>query len=1190
MNMFLKRLETVGFKSFAEKVTLDFVPGVTAVVGPNGSGKSNITDAIRWVLGEQSAKSLRGSKMEDIIFQGSDTRKALNVAEVTLVLDNANQTLPLEYQEVSVTRRVFRSGESQFLINNQSCRLKDIVDLFMDSGLGREAFSIISQGKVEEILSSKPEERRSIFEEAAGVLKYKQRKKKAEYKLAETQENLNRVEDITFEIEGQLEPLREQATIAKDYLEKKAQLKDVEIGLLVAEIEQLHKEWKAVLEELESNKQVLQGQKQEINQKEQQLEAEKNELQALDASIDELQASLLIVTQELENLEGKKQLLNERSKHLAENKEKLEKDTEQLSGTLAHQTQQLEQEQSVLTALEGENKTIKSELRNLDKLLSRTQEDLSEQIEEKKSEYIDLLNEQAAKRNETNSLKQQIAAIEAKKDRQQTKYKDVVQNRDQIETKREELATRLEEATASRKQAEDRAEALRGESTQKREQYQDAQSKLYTGYQHIEKLRSKQEMLQEMKEEFQGFFQGVKAVLKARQEQKLEGIEGAVIELIDVPNDYVTAMETALGGQAQHIVVDNEASARQAINWLKQTHNGRATFLPLGSIQPKQIPSNVLQNAINREGFIGVAADLIQVDEAYKRAVDFLLGNVVIAENLQHANAIAAALGRRYRIVTLTGDVVNPGGSMTGGAQKRSGQSLFTREKEMQEVTEKLADFQARTEVFERKVAQLKEELQQVETSSEEIRQQIKQLQETEQELQAAFTETSIRFMHANDNLTMYDQDNAQYDAERKEVEMRTEQLQQELANLDDQLQQIQQEIKELTEAHQAWQDTKEIKRQEQQTLQIRSAESLTKLQNQEQRIGELTEQLLQTKQKFEEQQRTLQQMNEVGEKGQTEEEIIELITMKQQHKQQTTALVEERKAERQERHEWVQQEELSVKEANRQHQNLVQQVQDQEVRTNRLDVELENRLLNLQQSYSLTFEKALATFGRAEDIESAQTEVKLIKRAIQELGTVNVGAIEEFDRINERYSFLTEQKDDLYQAKATLLAVIEEMDEEMKRLFEDVFTKIKTEFTEVFRSLFGGGHAELKLTDSGNLLETGVDIIAQPPGKKLQNLGLLSGGERALTAIALLFAILRVRPVPFCILDEVEAALDDANVSRFAQYMKQFSEKTQFIAITHRKGTMEEADVLYGVTMQESGVSRLVSVRLEDTPALVKI
>ncbi|WP_102706929.1 chromosome segregation protein SMC [Terribacillus saccharophilus] len=1188
--MFLKRLETVGFKSFAEKVTLDFVPGVTAVVGPNGSGKSNITDAIRWVLGEQSAKSLRGSKMEDIIFQGSDTRKALNVAEVTLVLDNADQTLPLEYQEVSVTRRVFRSGESQFLINNQSCRLKDIIDLFMDSGLGREAFSIISQGKVEEILSSKPEERRSIFEEAAGVLKYKQRKKKAEYKLAETQENLNRVEDITYEIEGQLEPLREQAAIAKDFLEKKAQLKDVEIGLLVAEIEQLHKEWQAVLQELEVNKRELEVQKQTIGEKEQLLEAEKTELHALDASIDELQASLLIVTQELENLEGKKQLLNERSKHLAENKEKLEKDTEQLGITLEQQLKQLDLEQAALDALDTENKAIKSDLRSLDKQLSRTQEDLSEQIEEKKSDYIDLLNEQAAKRNETNSLKQQLTGIDAKKERQRTKYKDVVSNRDEISEKREQLSESLKGATEAREQAEEKADSLRMEAAQKREQYQEAQSKLYTGYQHIEKLRSKQEMLQEMKEEFQGFFQGVKAVLKARQDQKLEGIEGAVIELIDVPTAYVTAMETALGGQAQHIVVDTEASARQAINWLKQTHNGRATFLPLSSIQPKQIPANVLGNASNREGFIGIAADLIQVDPQYKRAVDFLLGNVVIAEDLQHANAIAAALGRRYRVVTLTGDVVNPGGSMTGGAQKRNSQSLFTREKEMQEVTEKLSDFQARTEVFERKVAQLKEELQQLETSAEETRHSLKQLQESEQELQAAFTETSIRFMHANDNLTMYDQDNAQYDTEREEVEKRIEQLQAELASLDQQLQDIQWEISELTEAHQAWQQTKEIKREEQQALQIRSAESLAKLENQQQRLSEFTEQLELTQQKYDEQQRVLQQMAEVGEKGQTEEEIAELITVKQQHKQQTTTLIEERKAERQERYDWVQQEELSVKEANRLHQNLVQQVQDQEVRSNRLDVELENRLMNLQQSYSLTFEKALATFGRAEDIETARTEVKLIMRAISELGSVNVGAIEEFDRINERYSFLTEQKDDLYQAKSTLLAVIDEMDEEMKRLFEDVFNKIKTEFTEVFRSLFGGGHAELKLTDSDNLLETGVDIIAQPPGKKLQNLGLLSGGERALTAIALLFAILRVRPVPFCILDEVEAALDDANVSRFAQYMKQFSEKTQFIAITHRKGTMEEADVLYGVTMQESGVSRLVSVRLEDAPTLVKV
>ncbi|WP_430785987.1 chromosome segregation protein SMC [Virgibacillus flavescens] len=1187
--MYLKRLESLGFKSFAERIQVEFVPGVTAVVGPNGSGKSNITDAIRWVLGEQSAKSLRGSKMEDIIFQGSDTRRALNVAEVSLVLDNSDHTVPLDYDEVSITRRVYRSGDSEFYINKQSCRLKDIIDLFMDSGLGREAFSIISQGKVEEILSSKAEERRTIFEEAAGVLKYKQRKKKAEYKLAETQENLNRVEDIVHEIEQQLGPLKEQSETAKKYNTAMEELKHKEISLMITEIETLHEDWLQLKEEIEIEKKNEMMRKTAILKKEADLEEQRSKISRLDNAIEKQQVLLLNVTQKLEQFEGKKHLLHERMKHFEENKVNLEADKNTSENKIAQLKQELEMENDKLNTLSSERNKIKEKVLHYEKQLTVDKESITVQIEELKAEYIEFLNSRAANRNELQSIEQQITQLSAKKDRQEAKNRDTVQTRQelkQMKTDKVEKLSKIEDHYLSNEQEVTR---IKESLTKEKNDYQELQSKLNQGFQYIEKMKSRKEMLEEMKEDFQGFFQGVKAILKARDEKKIKNIHGAVIELIDVPKKYVNAIETTLAGQAQHIVVDHDQAAREAIKWLKESKQGRSTFLPLESIQPRFISQNLLQKINSHEGFIGIAANLVKCSSEHLKAIEHLMGHVIIANSLKDATDIGKLVMRKFRVVTLEGDVVNPGGSMSGGAAKKTNQSLFTREKDLLEITEKLNDFKTRMVQFEEKVSSAKESIEAKEKKLEQNQEMVRENLHDLQGMKAEYTQVEMKLNEVNNNLTLYDQDKEQFEKEHNELKVRNDFLIKELKKIEKEITFIQQNIDELGQQENKLRENKEQIQDNLHQHQILLAELEERVKNQQSRTSSLAENTTKEKKLYDSYRNKLQELIDLKENEVTEEQIASNIKGYQDQKDKFTYEIQDKRKTRNNVTQSIQDTERELKEENKAYQAIVKQVQERDVKINRLDVELENRLTRLQTEYTTTYERAKELYPKTDHVSNTKIQVQQIKRTIEDLGNVNLGAIDEYNRIMERYTFLTEQRDDLINAKETMFSVIGEMDEEMQKRFDDTFTKIKDEFAIVFKELFGGGNAELKLTDPKNMLETGVDIIAQPPGKKLQHLGLLSGGERALTAIALLFAILRVRPVPFCVLDEVEAALDDANVTRFAKYVKMYSRDTQFIVITHRKGTMEEADVLYGVTMQESGVSRLVSVRLEDTNELVK-
>ncbi len=1186
--MFLKRLDIIGFKSFAQRVTIDFVKGVTAVVGPNGSGKSNITDAIRWVLGEQSVKSLRGAKMEDIIFAGSDGRKPLNYAEVTLTLDNEDQQLPLEYSEVSVTRRVYRSGDSDFYINKQSCRLKDIVDLFMDSGLGREAFSIISQGKVEEILSSKPEERRGIFEEAAGVLKYKSRKKKAEAKLFETQENLNRVDDILFELSSQIEPLRMQASIAKEYIEHRDELEKVEAALLVYEIESLHQKWEELKLEIAQNSDLEIALSTEISTEESKQHELQEKLNALDESIDQLQQVLLTVTKNLEKYEGQKELMKERKRNTSTQSEQLRKQIDEVTEQI-NETSKLieaEKEQEKLSR-QNVNKT-KTNIVEIQNEITSYEGDIEEQIELIKSDYIELLNNQASIKNEKTMLEKQSQQYSVKSSRLDLENEKYIRQREQLQNRKTELLNEKEQFDFTFKELNEKFETLNKQHDETSTVLKEKEELLNKAYQFIQQTKSRKETLEELQEDFAGFNQGVKEILKARG-TRLEGIKGAIAELITTNKQYEIAIEIALGAATQQIVVENDEHARRAIQFLKQQRLGRATFLPMNIVKARFVPANVIEGLKRNSSFIGVASSLVSYSGEYEQVIQNLLGTVLIAQDLKGANELAKLVGHRYRFVTLEGDVVNPGGAMTGGAVRTTNSSLIGRQRELEEITVKLKDMQEKTNSLESEVQILKasnlESSSKAQTLNDEI-QKVKQIIVSimEQLKSIEFEEKNI-----NDALAIYDLEMGSSASDLLKVKDRLEELSSLNANVKNEIISKEQKINELTERKLNQKEIKDELQSKLTSLKISLAQEEQKLSYSNERIRQFEGNSIKQKQILEEtKEKIIFLSSELMTNENGKEELEKIISDTRIEFSKTTEIISKRREQRiayqTELEDYVQ----SLREKQRQYKSLSDLLKQQEVNSNRLDVELENRLEQLNVKYMTTYEAAKMKYTLEMTVDDASKRVKLLKRSIEELGTVNIGAIDEYERVSERHDFLQEQRTDLNEAKITLYNVISEMDEEMTKRFETSFSAIREKFQVVFTQLFGGGRADLVLTDEENLLLTGVDIVAQPPGKKLQNLGLLSGGERALTAIALLFAILQVRPVPFCVLDEVEAALDEANVARFAKFLKYFSEQTQFIVITHRKGTMEECDVLYGVTMQEYGVSTLVSVRLDEGEELL--
>ncbi|MBM7644328.1 chromosome segregation protein [Scopulibacillus daqui] len=1187
--MFLKQLEVMGFKSFAKKATIDFVPGVTAVVGPNGSGKSNITDAIRWVLGEQSARSLRGSKMEDIIFAGSDSKKPLNMAEVTLILDNSDQYLPYDFSEISVTRRVYRSGDSEFLINGQVCRLKDIVELFMDSGVGREAYSIIGQGKIDDILNSKADEKRKIFEEAAGVLKYKTRKHAAEKKLSESQDHLHRVEDILYELQDQVGPLEEQASIAKDYLEKKDKLKNVEVGLLAYDIEQTHQMWEQKNKEINRLTSEKNEWSKKIKKKERLYKKQQDYLKALDESIEELQEALLLSSETLEKFEGQKNVLEERQKNAKDNAEQLQERIDQLERKQEESIKALDIEQKNLRNEEEKWRKLQKQLKEKSKQYDYYNQDLDDIIDQLKSDYIDVLNDQATVRNEIRYLTEQKEQIQKKKERLEQQTSDIKQVIADVKERKNRLTALLRSLNQELEKKQTAHNQLRTRLADDEESYNKQSQALQKVASYIQQASSRKEMLEAMSQEYEGFFQGVKKVLKAK-DQGLPGIHGAVAEIIKVDKDFETAIETALGSTMQHIVVEEESHARGAIQYLKQQRAGRATFLPMSVVKPRRVSSHDLGIVQSNEAFVGVASTLVQFQPVYENIVHHLLGHIIIAKHLKGANDLARLLGYRYRIVTLEGDVVSPGGAMTGGSQKQKSINLLGRNREIDQLSRQINEMKGKKQELEGNVAALKQQLTANQSKFEECRDDIQKLTYEKQLQESSLREIEIEEKNIFEKSGVLKREESDFEEELGKIEARIGELEMKQKENRQKEDEMNQEITALSKQKEHQQSSKEQIQSEVTELKIKVAEQHQIVKHQRDKTERMTEQLEAISFDLNEAKHAVENLdNHLNNQVVDQETMGEKIEQCRKDKQALSEWLKIRKAMRSDLYEQLDQQDASLKTDKRKQQAVIESLQAEEIALSKLDVQLDNLLNALREDYEMSFETAKAKYPLQLEPDEARKQVKLTKRAIEELGTVNIGAIDEYERVSERLNFLTEQREDLLNAKATLLNVIEEMDQEVKHRFKETFIQVREHFQEIFKALFGGGKADLQLTDPDDLLYSGVDILAQPPGKKLQHLSLLSGGERALTAIALLFAILKVRPVPFCVLDEVEAALDDANVDRYADYLKNFSRETQFIVVTHRKGTMEKADVLYGVTMQESGVSKLVSVRLEETKELME-
>lgn len=1181
--MYLKRIEIAGFKSFADRTKIEFEEGVTAVIGPNGSGKSNITEAIRWVLGEQSAKSLRGGKMPDIIFAGSESRKQLNIAEVTVVLDNTDNYLPLGFSEVSVTRRYRRTGESDFFINKKACRLKDIQDLFMDSGLGKESFSIISQGKVEAIFASKPEDRRGIFEEAAGVLKYKQRKRKAEQKLFETEDNLSRVQDIIYELEDQLTPLAAQSEAAKEFLALKKELTATDVSLTVAKIKQTRDSWESAKTDFEELSKTVEEKSRFIQQTEQQLGTLREKRGSLDEQLETGQQQLLHLSEALKQTEGQKALLSERSKNTqktsAEYRETLNEQRKKKADAQAN----LQEVQTQQADKQTEKIALEEKIQQLTNEAEKYKKSPKELLEDLRGTYVELMQESANVSNELKYLERQYTQETAKNQQSVTRFEAL---RDQLEELTEQQSaaqTKTKTLEAQLTEEQENYRRLAEEKNAAQQQLQKEQQLMYDMMSQVQQARARQKSLQEIQENYSGFYQGVRSVLQHKEQ--LSGIVGAVAELIEVPEKYTLAIETALGASAQHIIVENEKDARQGITFLKKQRSGRGTFLPLTTIKPRSLGAHHYQAIKDVDGFLGVASELVSFSENVAPVMQNLLGAIVIARDLDSANLLARQLRYQVRIVSLDGDVMNAGGSMTGGATKQGNRgNLFNQGHELAEWTKRYEEINQALQAKEAFVRDLQAKIADQTESLETLRTQGEQTRLAYQEAQSSEERVATELTRLQKEQSLFSYEAKELESFLNDYQVQKETLEFKQVELKTQQDKINQEIQQLNEESDQLEEKRADINAELSRLQADYAvldERLLYLERQalgfEEQINELTNQIVNLENQL------LALSSDSSDHEESEESLTQRLTelaTAREHLQEQLAVWKEM---RQSLQQQVDQADSELTEANREQKQLLARQSQADVQKNRYELKLDNALAYLQEEYSLTFEGAEAQADPEIDQQVAQTEVSRLKQAIEKLGPVNLNAIEQYQQVEERYDFLTTQRDDLLSAKEQLFETMDEMDDEVKTRFFTTFQAIREKFNVVFPNMFGGGRAELVLTDPDDLLNTGIEIEAQPPGKKLQSLSLLSGGERALTAIALLFSIIQVRPVPFCVLDEVEAALDEANVARFGRYLSAFQNDTQFIVVTHRKGTMEAADVLYGVTMQESGVSKIISVRLEE-------
>ena len=1182
--MYLKRIETIGFKSFADKTVVEFEQGVTAVVGPNGSGKSNISDAIRWVLGEQSAKSLRGGKMEDIIFAGTSTRKPLNFAEVTLVLDNSCGSLPIDYEEVSITRRVYRTGDSEYLINKQKVRLKDVVDLIMDTGIGHDSLSIISQDKVKAIVEARVEDRRVIIEEAAGVLKYKMRKKEATRKLESTSDNLSRVQDIIFELEDQVEPLRKQSEQAEKYMVLKQECSDSEISVLAYDIKTLNDQ----MERSKKERKDVEFEHVSINAKiandERRRDTLKQNQQAQERQLEQLQADLVETSEWIQKLQGQRDVLKERHKNASSNKEELAEQQAQLESRLETSQVELKTAEEAMTKTKTSLETKQSQLQKVSEEYQHLEENLKIQLDTTRDAYFEDVNRLASVKNQYIAINQQIKRTETTLERINEDEEKALLDRDALVQEQETFKAQYGKFETSLKEKRDLYQQLYKEHQQRLKQAEMETNRHRHLTHQLDKMNNRLQWLEDAQKDFSGFNEGVKKILKAREQGQVSGIEGAVAELVTVPKELELAMDVVLGPVMQQIVTTNDDSAKKAIDFLKKHHAGRATFLPLNVIKSRLLPMDVQNRIQGNQDVVGVASQLVGYDQSYRQIVENILGNIIVTKDLNVAKNLAKQLNYRYRIVTLEGDVINAGGAMTGGAVKRQGSSLLRQKNEIedcqrqiQQLTDELEQSKVLQEEWAQTVKQSEKELQKVQLAGERLKEKMSEV--NQQKLAFEYREKS-----QNEREQLLRIERREHEAELKQLVEKNNQLAEDRLVLEQRIEEAKATIETLEEQLEQQEELKSQLLQQMTELKVDVAKLETALHNECATFERLKGETEQARTRLKE------LLDKIAESEQAllgnDDEVVQLEANLAEKKEKREGIIEQIQDQRVTLTK-VSQEletlEREVRESHKVQQKMAESLNQLDVSIGKVDVEMDIMIKKLEEEYQMTFDHANENYPLKGSIEEIKSRIRSIKGQIAALGEINVGAIQEYQRVKERYDFLTTQRDDLIEAKATLEETINEMDQEMTVKFKETFDLVREQYMEIFKKLFGGGSADLVLTDPHDLLHTGVEIIAQPPGTKLKTSNLLSGGQKALTSIALLFAILKVRTVPFCVLDEVEAALDEANVARYANYLKAFSNETQFIVITHRKGTMEKADVLYGVTMQERGVTKLVSVRMDN-------
>ncbi|HFU3863043.1 TPA: chromosome segregation protein SMC [Streptococcus suis] len=1177
--MYLKSIEMQGFKSFADKTKVVFDRGVTAVVGPNGSGKSNITESLRWALGESSAKSLRGGKMPDVIFAGTENRNPLNFASVVVTLDNSSGFIVNKNKEIKVERHIYRSGDSEYLIDGQKVRLRDIHDLFMDTGLGRDSFSIISQGRVEAIFNSKPEERRAIFEEAAGVLKYKTRKKETESKLAQAQGNLDRLDDIIYELDNQVKPLEKQAQTAKKFLELDGQRKELYLDVLVAQLS-LGKEKLSEKEaELESVKTELTSYYKQRSELEQENQSLKEKRHRLSVQLDREQAVLLDVTKLISDLERKIEVHKLESSQNESSRQEAQARLENLLTRREQLEEQIEQKQGVLEQLENSLSSLKEDIAAVDREISYFSEDPDQVLDHLREQYVALMQEEAEASNRLTKIQQDIANQISLSE---SKSEDLARLQTEKQTAQEELdksRKSLEEADHELRQLLECYQTKKSELDQVQATYQSEQGRLFDLLDQLKGKQARQSSLEAILKNHSNFYAGVKAVLQ--EAPSLGGIIGAVSEQLTFDTRYQTALEIALGGASQNVIVEDEATAKRAIAFLKEKRQGRATFLPLTTIKPRQLSGQQISLLESSDGFLGLASDLVTYQPNLDVIFQNLLGTIAIFDTIDHANQAARATKFQVRMVTMDGAEIRPGGAFAGGSNRNNSTTFI--KPELDALLGEIAELSSQLQEQESLVAAKK-------TSLDQTREALETIKADGEEARLNQQSARIHQEQAENRLAQL---SVQYDLQMSQVSPTI------LTELDEEATKEAANVQALNEKKIAL---------EQQINQVRDnrdsiQESLQKLQTKK---GQLTLVQAEATSQLRFEQIDMRRLQE--EKATTEKDIAileDLINQKVVALEDTTIeLLEEQLQAASDKQSQTNQILIRLKfeleDIDGQFEDLEERLQQARTKNDDLirkqakleaDCEqagdtLRTLLGNLTEHFKLSFEAAQSQAKAVENLASAEQNLKNLERAIRALGPVNLDAIEQYDEVNNRLTFLNEQRTDILSARDLLLDTIHEMDDEVKERFKVTFEAIRESFKQTFKQMFGGGSADLILTEN-DILTAGVEISVQPPGKKIQSLNLMSGGEKALSALALLFSIIRVKTIPFVILDEVEAALDEANVKRFGDYLNRFDKESQFIVVTHRKGTMAAADAIYGVTMQESGVSKIVSVKLKDMEKL---